>query len=95
MLNLLPLKGFLHAAVCLHSIQFSTEKVSAEEEDISQQRNKKKKNNRVCLKYISPTIYQMWFSNHAEPTNLKGRSREQDNIKMSLRKKEHNWIGLV
>jgi len=87
MLNLLPLTGFLRAAVCLHSIQFSKREVSPQEEDILQQRNKEKKNNRVCLKYFSPTINHRWISKHAEPTNVKDRSGEQDNIKVSSRKK--------
>jgi len=95
MLNLLPLTGFLRAAVCLHNIQFNKGEVSPQEEDILQQRNKEKKNNRICLKYFSPTINQMWGSKHAEPTNLKGRSGEQDNIKVSSEKKGRNWICLV
>ena len=94
MLNLVPITGFLRAAVGLHSIQISKGEVSPQEEDILQQRNKEKKNTRVCLKYFSPTINQRWVSKHAEPTNLKGRSGEQDNIKVSSRKK-HNWICLV
>jgi len=87
MLNLVPLTGFLRAAVCLYSIQFSKGEVSPEKEDILQQRNKEKKNNRVCLKHFSPTINQRWFSKHAEPTNLKCRSGKQGNIKVSSRKK--------
>jgi hypothetical protein len=95
MLNLLPLTGFLRAAVCLHRIQFNKGEISPQEEDILQHRNKEKKNNRLCLKYFSTTISQKWVSKHAEHTNLKGSSGEQDNIKVSSRKKGHNWICLV
>jgi hypothetical protein len=74
----------------LHSIQFNNGEGSAHEEDILQQRNKEKKNNRVYLKYFSPTINQRWVSKHAEPTNLKSKSGEQVNIKVSSRKEGHN-----
>jgi hypothetical protein len=57
-----------------------------------------RRKNRVCLKYFSPTINQKWVSKNAEPTNMKGRSVERDNIKVSSRKRKkkgHNWICLV
>jgi hypothetical protein len=44
MLDLLPLKGFLFAAVCLHSIQFSKGEVSLKEGDIC--------NNEIRIKII-------------------------------------------
>jgi hypothetical protein len=95
MLNLLPLTGFLCAAVCLYSIQFSKGEVPLKEKDILQQWNKEKKNNRVCLKYFSSTIKQMCFSKYVEPTDFRSRSGVYDNITRSRKKKAKlNLSGL-